>query len=142
MMSAWENFDINLELQKTRTNLKPLVSIFADQHEFMKAAGNEYPAANTANLATLAEELVIEEAAEFLMEDDFNNKIKEAIDLIYVTAQWLNTVIGPESAERVWRIVHANNMSKLTDGVLVKREDGKILKPKGYKPVDLSGLRL
>ena len=118
------------------------MNIFQDQHEFMKAAGNEYPVANPSKLVTLAEELVAEEASEFFLEDDFNNKIKEAIDLIYVTAQYLNTVIGPESAGKVWSIVHGNNMSKCRNGVLVKREDGKILKPEGYKPVDLSELRL
>ena len=115
------------------------MSIFNDQHDFMKAA---VIIGSPSELAALAEELVIEEAAEFLMESEPSNKIKEAIDLIYVTAQWLNTVIGPERADKAWSIVHINNMSKCRNGVLVKREDGKILKPEGYKPVDLSGLLL
>jgi len=29
-------------------------------------------------------------------------------------------------------------MSKCTDGKLIKREDGKVLKPEGYKKLDLS----
>lgn len=36
--------------------------------------------------------------------------------------------------------VHQSNMSKLTDGKLVKREDGKILKPDTYEPPDLMEL--
>jgi predicted HAD superfamily Cof-like phosphohydrolase len=36
--------------------------------------------------------------------------------------------------------VHKSNMSKLTDGKLVKREDGKILKPESYEPPDLMEL--
>ena len=36
--------------------------------------------------------------------------------------------------------VHKSNMSKLTNGKLVKREDGKILKPDSYEPPDLMEL--
>ena len=36
--------------------------------------------------------------------------------------------------------VHKSNMSKLTDGKLLKREDGKILKPDSYEPPDLMEL--
>jgi len=33
-----------------------------------------------------------------------------------------------------------NNLSKIVDGKVVFREDGKILKPEGYQKVDMSGL--
>lgn len=36
--------------------------------------------------------------------------------------------------------VHKSNMSKLTDGKLVKREDGKILKPDTYEPPNMMEL--
>jgi len=36
--------------------------------------------------------------------------------------------------------VHKSNMSKLTNGQLLKREDGKILKPASYEPPDLMDL--
>ena len=36
--------------------------------------------------------------------------------------------------------VHKSNMSKLTDGQLVKREDGKVLKGPNYQPPDLKDL--
>ena len=36
--------------------------------------------------------------------------------------------------------VHKSNMSKLTNGKLVKREDGKILKPDTYEPPNLMDL--
>ena len=36
--------------------------------------------------------------------------------------------------------VHKSNMSKLTDGKLVKREDGKILKPDSYEPPNMMEL--
>lgn len=36
--------------------------------------------------------------------------------------------------------VHKSNMTKLANGKLVKREDGKILKPDSYEPPDLMDL--
>lgn len=36
--------------------------------------------------------------------------------------------------------VHKSNMTKLTDGVLMKREDGKILKSPNYQPPNLKDL--
>lgn len=36
--------------------------------------------------------------------------------------------------------VHANNMTKVVDGKIRLREDGKVLKPEGYVPADMSGL--
>lgn len=42
--------------------------------------------------------------------------------------------------EKAFDIVHKNNMSKVTGGRVFRREDGKIMKPEGYKPVDMRGL--
>lgn len=36
--------------------------------------------------------------------------------------------------------VHKSNMSKLTNGQLLKREDGKILKPESYEPPNMMEL--
>lgn len=36
--------------------------------------------------------------------------------------------------------VHKSNMTKLTNGKLVKREDGKILKPESYEPPNMMEL--
>jgi predicted HAD superfamily Cof-like phosphohydrolase len=67
------------------------------------------------------------------------NFIKESCDVIYVIAQYaafLNVDI-----DSAYDRVHQNNMSKLgPDGRVVRREDGKILKPEGYEPVDLVDL--
>jgi predicted HAD superfamily Cof-like phosphohydrolase len=36
--------------------------------------------------------------------------------------------------DKVFEEVHRSNMSKLVDGKVVRREDGKILKPQGWTP--------
>lgn len=117
-------------------------SLFHDQYEFLKAGD-----ADGINLYNekLANSLVSEEYQELQNEpfyldpryDDINT-IKEALDLIYVTCQYLNVTIGPDKALACWDALQQNNMSKCIDGKLVKREDGKILKPEGYQKLDLT----
>ena len=64
---------------------------------------------------------------------------KELADLLYV-------VLGTAAAygipiDDVYRKVHQNNMSKLQpDGTVKYREDGKVLKPDTYVPLDTSTL--
>ncbi len=64
------------------------------------------------------------------------------VDLLYV-------VVGSAQAAGVdlapfFELIHANNMSKVDGslGPVVRREDGKILKPEGWKPPDVLGLLL
>lgn len=70
---------------------------------------------------------------------DINRLAKELSDLLYV-------VYGTAAAygipiDDVYRKVHENNMSKLqSDGTVKYREDGKVLKPDTYVPLDVSKL--
>lgn len=67
------------------------------------------------------------------------NLLKESCDLIYVIAQY--AAFLDLDIDEAYRRVHENNMSKVgPDGKVKRREDGKILKPEGYKTVDLSDL--
>ena len=115
-------------------------SLFHDQYEFLQAGDVEQ---FTDESEMLAFRLIEEEHAEFVNTDEYikysdSEAIKEALDLMYVTAQYLNVTIGPDKAKECWDALHANNMSKCINGKLIKREDGKVLKPEGYKELDLS----
>jgi len=118
-------------------------SVFHDQMEFLQAGDVEV---GTYNSEVLASNLIFEEFEEFSVEPHYlerrvegdTNTIKEALDLMYVTAQYLNVTIGADKAKECWDALHTNNMSKCVDGKLVKREDGKVLKPEGYEKLDLS----
>ena len=119
------------------------MSIFHDQYEFLQAG--DVPV-GTFEAEKLANKLIEEEFNElrcepwYLGPSSSHGSIKEALDLMYVTAQYLNVTIGPDKANECWDALHANNMSKCTDGKLLKRKDGKVLKPIGYKKLDLSPL--
>ena len=70
---------------------------------------------------------------------NINKLAKELADLLYV-------ILGTAAAygipiDDVYRKVHENNMSKLQpDGTVKYREDGKVLKPDNYVPLDVSKL--
>jgi predicted HAD superfamily Cof-like phosphohydrolase len=118
-------------------------SIFHDQEEFLKAGDSPQ---FTLRAEILAIALVEEEFWElegehlYLQEDSSCNAIKEALDLMYVTAQYLNVTVGADKAKELWDALHENNMSKCVEGKLVKSEQGKILKPEGYVPLDIEKL--
>ena len=104
------------------------MSIFKDQAAFMQAGGQITDKSNMMQ-SVLYESLVDEEYGEFYMAcenpEPQENRIKEAIDLIVVTAGWL--ISQGIDAQKAWDIVHANNLAKVQD-VTVKNAEGKIQK--------------
>lgn len=81
---------------------------------------------------------------ELLEESSLNHdRIKEIIDCaadtLYVVIGLLKT-LGVDANE-VFKEVHSSNMTKVDPetGVVKRRDDGKILKPEGYRPPDLTG---
>ena len=126
-------------------------NVFVDQYEFLQAG--DVISNNPADGEHLAFKLIEEEYSEFVHCDHYLhheteegecggdiNSLKECLDLIYVCCQYLNVTIGPDKAKECWDALHANNMSKCTNGKLVKRKDGKVLKPEGYKKLDLTSV--
>lgn len=64
--------------------------------------------------------------------------VKELADLQYVLSgfAWRMGI----NLEAAFNRVHASNMTKVVDGKVIRREDGKILKPATYVAPDMSGL--
>lgn len=65
--------------------------------------------------------------------------LKEIIDLLYVTLGMGVVFYKTDACRDAFEIVHDNNLDKLRGGI-IKDEDGKVLKPEGWKPVDLREL--
>jgi predicted HAD superfamily Cof-like phosphohydrolase len=57
-------------------------------------------------------------------------------DLIWVIEGLCHSLGIP--LQKVWDEVNRSNMSKTVDGKLIKREDGKVLKPDTYSPPDIA----
>jgi predicted HAD superfamily Cof-like phosphohydrolase len=62
---------------------------------------------------------------------------KELADVLYVVYGTADLLEIP--LEAVFREVHRSNMSKVVDGQVIRREDGKILKPDAYREADVHG---
>lgn len=66
------------------------------------------------------------------------NLVKEWADLQYVLSQF--ALVYDIPGEEAFSRVADNNMTKVQNGKVVYREDGKVMKPEGYVPADMGGL--
>ncbi len=113
---------------------------FDDQADFMIAAEQSTDQYNP-DQTMLYLDLVAEEFKEVLTAVSIEGLVKELADLIVVSIGALHSIgVDPES---VWDEVHRSNMSKCTMHpdtglpMLVKRADGKVLKPETYSPANI-----
>lgn len=113
------------------------MSIFKDQADFMTLANQSLGVGRTSQ-ADMYATLIGEESSEFVETQYFDNTghitedVKEAIDVIVVAVGYLNTVLGPDKAQRAWNLVHETNLAKLK-GNVEKREDGKVVVSREWK---------
>lgn len=134
------------------------MSVFKDQAAFITACGQSSGTFNPEQFTLYANSLIPEEVLEFSQACDamyhagacpehvlanpvFRARMaeaaKEAIDIIFVAAGFLNS-LGID-VEAAWAEVLRSNMSKLDPetGKACRREDGKIMKGPNYSPANL-----
>jgi predicted HAD superfamily Cof-like phosphohydrolase len=70
--------------------------------------------------------------------DDLTNLAVELADIIYIACGTAVSYGIP--LDEVFEAIHNANMEKLVDGKVIRREDGKIKKPEGWKPADIAGI--
>jgi predicted HAD superfamily Cof-like phosphohydrolase len=118
--------------------------VFTDVAVFLKAVGQEIPAfpqSTVSEQAELYKKLIVEEYSEFI-EADINNDDVERIDACF-DMMWV--IVGYMKSrgwdcENIWDEGAISNISKIdpVTGLVKRREDGKILKPEGWKPPDFT----
>lgn len=114
-------------------------NVFEDQKKFMQAGGQTVDKFNVAQYEMYLN-LIEEEHTELKTALSENNKLGQLdafLDMIVVIVGAMHS-LGCD-AEGGWNEVIRSNMSKvdLTTGKLIKRADGKILKPDTYSPPNL-----
>ena len=118
-----------------------------DVNKFMEAADQRvrliaYPEFDISDPQTeLYMKLIQEEFDETL--DAFSKG--DTIEVADGLADMVWVIMGLASSlgipfDKVWDEVSASNMSKVVDGKLIKREDGKVLKPEGYFRPDINAV--
>ena len=119
-------------------------NMFQEVKKFQTAVGqnvSELPEFPDENERVLRRKLLGEEVDEYFDgedKDDLENVAKELADIIYIVCGTAASYGIP--LDRVFNEVHRSNMEKLVDGKVVRRDDGKILKPEGWTAPDIKSV--
>ncbi|MBS41333.1 MAG: hypothetical protein CMM83_06420 [Rhodospirillales bacterium] len=154
LISAWGVF-INLHLTHiyifmisifnsqslfNQIRIPHMVNPFSDQKQFMKACDQTADNEMNAEQYDLYRKLIAEEVCE--LEDSVKNndrveQLDALIDILVVTIGAIHSM-GAD-AEGAWNEVLQTNLAKIDPqtGKVTKRDDGKVLKPEGWKAPEL-----
>ena len=113
--------------------------VFTDVEVFLNAVGQNPPPFNAmeSDQSRLYAKLIAEEYAEFveaLIDNNDAEKADACFDMMWVIVGYMRSR-GWTCAE-IWEEGAKSNLSKIDPqtGLVKRREDGKILKPEGWKP--------
>jgi predicted HAD superfamily Cof-like phosphohydrolase len=113
---------------------------FRDQSKFMKACDQTVDNFNKEQF-NLYVSLIAEETTELndaIAANDNIETLDALIDILVVTIGAIHS--AGFDAEGAWKEVMSTNFAKIgDDGKVRKRDDGKVLKPLGWIPPNLSG---
>lgn len=110
---------------------------FDDQKKFMQACGQTTDRFNPEQYSMYCN-LISEEFDELITSRAAADDLDALVDILVVTIGAINS-LGVD-AESAWNEVMRTNFAKIdqTTGRVRKREDGKVLKPEGWQPPNLS----
>ena len=116
-----------------------MTKVFTDVALFLKACGQEYPNYPSApnDLSKLYFKLINEEFNEFLEathDEDDAEQLDACFDMMWVIIGYMKA--RGWDCEAAWDEGAKSNLIKIdpVTGKVIRREDGKILKPEGWKP--------
>ena len=117
--------------------------VFADVHVFMNSAGQDIPPFNAmrSTQSDLYMKLIQEEYTELMDAEAVSDDAEicdACFDLMWVIVGYMKS--RGWDCEEIWDEGAKSNLSKIDPVTLrvKKREDGKILKPEGWKPPDFT----
>ena len=117
-----------------------MTKVFTDVQVFMSAAG-QTTSQNNPDQAKLYHKLINEEFQEFCQARLNNDDVETAdacFDMMWVIVGYMMS--RGWNCERIWDEGSLSNLKKIDkeSKKVLKREDGKVLKPEGWKPPDFS----
>lgn len=120
-----------------------MTKVFTDVAVFLKACGQDYPVLPSPQneLSKLYLKLIHEEYNEFkeaLEDDDDTEQLDACFDMMWVIIGYMKS--RGWDCENSWDEGALSNLSKIdhATGKVIRREDGKILKPVGWKAPDFA----
>ena len=114
-----------------------MTDVFEDINKFATACDQEPSEANYNMYLDLIREEV-GELEEAITENDRIEQLDALIDILVVTIGAVRA--GGFKGQAAWKEVMDTNFAKIdpTTGKVIKREDGKVLKPDGWKAPELT----
>jgi len=121
-----------------------MTKVFTDVTVFLKAVGQETPSvaqATVSDQAELYKKLIKEEVEEFWEAEAVSDDVEQidaCFDMMWVIIGYMKS--RGWDCEKIWDEGAKSNLSKIdpVSGKVIRREDGKILKPEGWKPPDFT----
>jgi predicted HAD superfamily Cof-like phosphohydrolase len=118
--------------------------VFTDVSVFLSAVGQEIPTVPqqmVSDQAELYKKLIKEEVEEFWEAEAASDDVEQidaCFDMIWVIVGYMKS--RGWDCENIWDEGAKSNLSKIDPltGLVRRREDGKILKPEGWKPPDFT----
>lgn len=121
--------------------MKTMFEMVRDFHIAFGQRVGEKPGLPDMNERALRIKLLQEEFREYMEAEGDDNLVEVAdalADLIYIA---LGTSISyGVPLDKIFNEVHRSNMAKLVDGKVLRREDGKIIKPEGWTSPDIAAI--
>ena len=117
-----------------------MTKVFRDVQVFMHAAGQTI-SKNNLEQAQLYKKLIDEEYSEFIEADNANDdveRIDACFDMIWVIVGYMQS--RGWDCDKLWDEGALSNLKKIdrATGKVLKREDGKVMKPEGWQPPDFT----
>jgi predicted HAD superfamily Cof-like phosphohydrolase len=114
--------------------------VFTDVAVFMAAAGQTITE-NNEQQASLYRRLIEEEVDEFWQAEALSDDVEEidaCFDMMWVIVGYMRS--RGWDCEGIWEEGAKSNLAKIdpTTGTVIKRADGKVLKPDGWKKPDFT----
>ena len=103
-------------------------------HEFTRACKEnlpDHPVLITDERIAFIRQMVNDEMDELERAETVHGQADALVDAIYYICDFAAT--HGINLDPVFNIVHRANMQKVVDGKVIRREDGKILKPEGWE---------
>ena len=121
--------------------MNPIVQSLLEFNEAFDIPKLETPDLGPRELIELRIKLLTEEVQEYAeaaRSGDLVEVLDALADIGYILAGTIINHGMQDIYDDAFNEVHRSNMSKLVDGKVIRREDGKVLKPEGWQPPQLA----
>ena len=130
-----------MSLQQDPLDMNPIVESLLEFNQAFGIPVLANPGLSNEELIELRIKLLSEEVQEYA-EAARNGDLVEVLDALADIGYILAGTIINHGMQNIYDTafdeVHRSNMAKLVDGKVLRREDGKVMKPEGWRPPNLA----